>query len=213
MPAKNTELEAVNTILSSVGEPPIVSLTGAQNADATIARNILSEISREVQSQGWHFNTFVDKTLSPDSSGEISLATDVVRVDNDPTAQGGISSRSTLTSPNDTRDIIQRGNKLFDKTNNTYTFSSSVRVTLVYLYNFEDLPEPARRYITVRSARVFMDRMVGSQKGHLYNAQDEMQALTILKEFEGDTADRTIFDNNSVYKTVNRRSGIRGGGD
>ena len=54
--------------------------------------------------------------------------------------------------------------------------------------------------------------MVGSQKAHMYTMQDEMFALTTLKEFEGDTADRTIFDHHDVFKTVNRRSGIRGGG-
>lgn len=211
MPAKTTELEAVNTILSTVGEPPINSLTGQQGADATIARNILTEISREVQNQGWNFNTFFNQTLSPNSSNEIVLADEVLRVDNDPTAHG-TQSISTLGSSVESREVIQRGDKLYDKTNNTFTFSSDVRVTLVYLYNFEELPEPARRYVNIRAARVFQDRMVGSQKGHMYTMQDEMQAMAVLKEFEGDTADRTIFDHSDVFNTINRRSSIRGAG-
>ena len=112
MPAKTTELEAVNTILSSVGEPPINSLTGQQNADATIARNILSEISREVQTQGWHFNTLYDQALSPDSSGYIYLADEVVRVDNTPTTPGSFSSQGGLLGAED-RDVVQRGTRLF----------------------------------------------------------------------------------------------------
>lgn len=211
MPAKTTELEAVNTILSTVGEPPIVSLTGQQNADATIARNILGEISREVQAQGWHFNTLYDQTLTPDSSGHIQLAEEVVRVDNSPVVPGSFTPNGA-TLGSDERDVVQRGDRLFDKTNNTYVFSSNVRATLVYLYDFEELPEPARRYITVRSARVFQDRMVGSQKAHMYTVQDEARALAVMKEFEGDTADRTIFDHYDVAKAVNRRSGIRSGG-
>tara|TARA_R100000655_G_scaffold94765_1_gene136329 strand:- start:17610 stop:18248 length:639 start_codon:yes stop_codon:yes gene_type:complete len=211
MPAKTTELEAVNTILSTVGEPPINSFTGAQGADATIARNILTEISREVQSRGWHFNTFYDQTLSPNTSNEIVLADEVLRVDNDPTSQSS-TPISTLGGSVETRTVIQRGNKLYDKKNNSFTFSSAVRVSLVLLSNFEEMPEPARRYVTIRAARTFQDRMVGGQKSHMFTMQDEMQALSVLKEFEGDTADYTIFDHSDVFTTINRKSAIRGAG-
>ena len=202
MPAKTTELEAVNTILSTIGEPPINSFTGPLGADATIARNILAEVSREVQSEGWHFNTLVDQTLSPNASNEISLADEILRVDNDPLLKNN--------SVTDDRNVIQRGNKLFDKKDNTFTFTSDVKVTLVYYYPFEELPEPARRYVTIKAARIFQDRMLGSQKHHLFTKQDELKCLATLKEHEGDTADRTIFDNNDVFAIVNRRGALRG---
>ena len=53
-----TELEAVNTLLHTIGEAPVNSLTGTLPIDATLANNTLSEVSREVQSAGWHWNTF-----------------------------------------------------------------------------------------------------------------------------------------------------------
>ena len=43
---KTTELEAVNTILSTIGEAPLSSLTGSLPVDGTTAKNILSEINR-----------------------------------------------------------------------------------------------------------------------------------------------------------------------
>ena len=52
-----SELEAVNTILSATGEAPVNSLTGSLPIDATQALSLLKEISREVQSAGWHFFT------------------------------------------------------------------------------------------------------------------------------------------------------------
>ena len=208
MPEKTSELDAVNTILSTIGEPPINSLTGQQNQDAAIARNILSEISREVQSQGWHFNTLYNISLSPDSNKHIILSNEVVRVDNDTS----VPRDGSVSTVNESRSVIQRGNKLFDKTNNTFEFSTSIRLTLVYLYPFEELPEPARRYVNIKAARVFQDRLVGSQKGNMFTMQDEMKALSILKEYEGDTADHSIFDNKDVVSIVNRRSGIRGAG-
>ena len=53
-----SELEAVNTILSAIGEAPVNSLTGSLPIDATQAQNLLKEISREIQAAGWHFNSF-----------------------------------------------------------------------------------------------------------------------------------------------------------
>ena len=66
--AKTTKLEAINTMLSNVGEAPVNSLTGSLTNDVQLAQNILDEISREVQSAGWHFNTDKEVPLAPDSN-------------------------------------------------------------------------------------------------------------------------------------------------
>ena len=41
---RTTELEAVNTILSTIGEAPLSTLTGSLPVDGTTAKNILNEI-------------------------------------------------------------------------------------------------------------------------------------------------------------------------
>jgi hypothetical protein len=58
-----TKLEAVNVCLTNIGEAPVASLTGLQ-VDAQVASSIIDEVSREVQSNGWHWNTEVH-TISP----------------------------------------------------------------------------------------------------------------------------------------------------
>lgn len=192
---RTTELEAVNTMLSAVGEPPIASLDEQKNVDAAMAKNILGEVDREIQTQGWHFNTQWGVTLTPDSTTNfINLGDNVVRVDIDDRA----------SSPADSRDIAQRGDRLFNRTDNTYEFSSTVKATVTYLLSWTELPEPALRYITVKAARVFQDRMVGSQAHHAFSREDEVRALSLLKEFEGDTADHSVFDNFDVFRIVNR---------
>lgn len=196
-----TELEAVNTMLSAVGEPPINSLDAQKNADAAIARNILKEINREIQTHGWHFNTQRDVSLTPDTTTkEIEVSDNVVRVDLDLSSPG---------TPYDDRDITQRGNKLFDRTNNTYSFESAVKVTITYLFDWDELPEPFKNYVTVRAARIFQDRMVGSQAHHAFSREDEMRALALLKEFQSDTADHSIFDNFDIYRIVARPDAVR----
>jgi len=200
---RTSELEAVNTMLSAVGEPPINSLDDQKNADAAIANNILTEISREVQTQGWHFNTQRDMTLSPDSTTKyITLPASVVRADID-----HASTNSTLSA--DDRDVAQRGSRLFDRKNNTYEFTTDVKAEIIYVLDWDELPEPAHRYITVRAARIFQDRMVGSQAHHSFSQMDEFRSLALLKEFESDTAEHSIFDNYDIFRIVSRQDAAR----
>ena len=63
-----TELEAVNALLTSIEESPVSSLTTTTTTDVNLAKTKLSEINRRVQKEGWHFNTDYDVTLSLDGS-------------------------------------------------------------------------------------------------------------------------------------------------
>ena len=195
MATLTTELQAVNTILSAVGEPPINSLDDSNPADAVIAHNILTEVSREIQSMGWHFNTVREVVFAPDTSdgNRINVGSNVVRVALEPKHTGSY-------------DLVQRGSYLYDRKGQTSSFGSSVKATVVYMLRWDELPEPARRLITTRGARVFQARMVGSGDHYSFTLQDEMQAMAILKEFEGDTAGHSIFGHYDVYRTINRDS-------
>ena len=78
---RTTELEAVNTILSTIGEAPLNTLTGSLPVDGTTAKNVLDEICREVQSAGWHFNTHWKVDIPRDVDNKIPIGTDVLRVE------------------------------------------------------------------------------------------------------------------------------------
>lgn len=189
---KTTKLDAVNTMLSIIGEPPINSISGTARADALIALNILDEVSRETQSAGWHFNTEKNVELQPDISKQIDLADNIVRVD----------TEDENVSP--TIDVVMRGSKLYNRYSRSFDFDATVKATVVYLLEFEDLPQPARQFIMIRAGRIFGDRMVGSEKHHGFTLQDEFKALGDLKEYECDTGDYSIFDNYDVGVIVDR---------
>jgi hypothetical protein len=192
MPAATTKLEAVNTILSAVGSSPVNSLAGAQSNDVRVALSTLDEISREVQAVGWHFNTDENVLLVPDgTTSEITLPASVVRCDLEDVNANGL-------------DIAQRGQRLYDRTNRTYQFSASLKATTVSLLDWDELPESARRYIVIRAARIFTDRMVGSVEHHQFTQMDELRARAALLEFDGDTADHSIFDNWGVARILHR---------
>ena len=190
---RTTELEAVNTILSTIGEAPLSTLTGSLPVDGTTAKNILNEISREVQSAGWHFNRQYKVDLTRDNSNKVPIGTDVVRVQ--------LNDKYDKSS----YDVVQRGNFLYNLAKNSDTFDQDfTENTLIYLLNFVDIPEQARRYITIRSARVFHDRTLGANTLHKFSSEDEARSLAVLRQAEMQTGDNTIFDNFLQSYIVNR---------
>lgn len=193
---KTTKLQAVNTILSTVGEPPVNSLS-AQRADSLIAQTVLDEITREVLSYGWQFNTDEKVVMTPEtSSGYIYVSDSVVRVDMDPAYSQNY-------------DIALRGNRLYNRVTNSYAFAEPITVLQVHLMDFDDMPEPAKRYVTIRAARVFQDRMVGSQTLHAFTAQDEIMALAKMTEYENDVGDYSIFHSADMLRTFIRQGTYR----
>ena len=192
---KTTKLQAINTMLSVVGEPPVNSLS-AQRADSLIAQNILDEVTREVLSYGWQFNTENDVLMTPETStGYIYIGDSIVRVDMDPMYLN--------------YDIVIRGNRLFNRKTNTYVFSEGIEVIQIILMDFDDLPEVARPYISIRAARIYQDRVVGSERLHGFNAQDEIAALVKMSEYENEVGDYTIFDSPDVARTFIRQGSYR----
>ena len=52
----STELDAINSILMSVGESPVNTLD-VQSPEVAIAQKTLQQVCREVLAEGWVFNT------------------------------------------------------------------------------------------------------------------------------------------------------------
>jgi len=190
---RTTELEAVNTILSTIGEAPLSTLTGSLPVDGTTAKNILNEISREVQSAGWHFNSHYKVDLTRDADNKVPVGTDVLRVE--------LNNKYDKSS----YDVVQRGSYLYNLAKNSETFDQDFTDnTLVYILDFSKLPEQARRYITIRSARVFHDRTLGANTIHKFSSEDEARSLAVMRQAEAHTGDHTIFDSDLQLYTVNR---------
>ena len=187
-----TELEAVNTLLHSIGEAPVNSLLSLP-IDGTQAKNTLNEISREVQASSWHFNRHYDYTLSLDTDSKIPLAENIMRVDLDNTKYSQL-----------TYNVIKRGGFLFNKVKNTFVFDQALDSLVTLFLPFTDLPENARRYIVLRASRMFQDRTLGAGSLHKYQIEDERYALAVLKQEEMDTADHSIFNNYDTWSVINR---------
>lgn len=185
-----SKLEAVNTMLTLVGDSPVNTLS-ATTSNAQIAELILDEVTKEFQYQGWHFNTENNVTLPRDNNNKIEVPDNVMSVDID-----------DLAYPN--TDIIIRGNYLYDKIKHSYEFSSDLKAEIIYFLTWDNLPEVAKRYVVLRAGRIFSQRLIGSAEQNATNTVDENQALRELVYWDEQMADFTIWDNYSVSRVLDR---------
>jgi hypothetical protein len=178
-----SKLNAVNTLLAIIGEAPVNSLNPPLTGDASLADQVLDEVSREVQGAGWSWNTMLYDSIPLDAStGQSQLPSNTLAVRFNP-----------ISYPS--QRFVLRGLRLFDRVKNTYDLRSSLGVALtgnssnivaeiVEELDWDSIPETGKRYITIRAGRIFANRAVTSASIESYTAEDEQNALQILKRTE-----------------------------
>ena len=145
--APTTELEAVNTMLNTIGEAPVNTLVNMTSVDAITALSVLQSVNREVQSQGWFFNYEYNYPLTPNQNGELSLPTNIMSVDS-----SNVSHK---------HDLVQRGSRAYDRLNHTYIFDEAVKCDLILLLSC------LRKSQRLQGATLFSVHPVCSKTAHL----------------------------------------------
>ena len=175
------ELPAVNEILASVGQAPVTTLDQT-NPDVAIAYDTLINVSREVQAEGWTFNTEEFYELTPDGNGEIVIANNILQLD--------------LHDEKDNQyETVRRNGKLYDKVNHTYDWSTwdKVACDIVWLFDWVDLPRPIQDYIVARAAAIVSSRIVGDAQQYQILSQKEAWNRAQAMEYECNQGDYTFF--------------------
>jgi len=168
-----TELDAVNNMLSVIGELPVDSLAlAAENADIEMALQILRSATRAVQLRGWQFNTEENVELTP-SGGEITIPVNAVRCVKSLSASGQEAIKFAI-----------RGQRLFNRTDNTYVWPLPIKVDLTVLLAFDELPEPVRNYLQEKAADRFQKYGLGSDTIAMFSRSDVEDATVVLADFE-----------------------------
>lgn len=186
-----TELEAVNVCLANIGESPVSSITGDTTVDAALARDLVRQVTRETQAHGFYWNTELGFKLIPNNFEQLVLPANVLSVDTTGVDKG--------------TDLVARGRLLYDRVKHTYNFTSPVTVDIVVALGFEELPEIARRYIAVRSARIYQERVMGNGAVSAFNAADEDMARAALLAENMEVEDNNMLTGNAtVYSTLSR---------
>lgn len=186
-----SELAAVNIMLSTIGSAPVNTISGTVSADVALAKNILEEVRLDVLLEGWNFNTLTEVEVSPESDGRIPLENNVLRVDLS-------DDYYSDTNP------VQRGGYLYNRKNQSFTWSAGLTLDFILDLPWDDLPQVARRYIAARAARVMAGRLDTESRRVAMAQADELQSLANMQRHEADTGDYTIFDAYTA-RTILRR--------
>jgi len=175
-----TELAAVNQILGAVGQAPVTTLDQT-NPDVAIAYDTLIEVNREVQAEGWSFNTETEYPFTPDNNGQILIPDNILLLDlSDLYENKGI-------------EVVRRSGKLYNKIDHTYTWDDQIKCDVVWLFDFADLPIPFRDYISARSAVQASTKMVGESTVYQMLQQKEAMARANAMEYECNQGNYSFF--------------------
>ena len=173
MATKLTKLAAVNIVLSNIGMAPVNAIDN-DNPMVLMASNTIDEVSLSVQSDGYTFNTEREYPFTPNSSNQIIIPDNVLALD----------------SPYDQEsNLIIRGGKLYDKRDHSFTFTEQLKLNVLWLFDFDDMPEPFKKYVSLRSANLFAGRAVGSAEQVRFGEREEAMARAAMIEYETQQGD------------------------
>jgi len=192
----STELDAVNSILMSVGETPVNTLT-VQSPEVVIAQNTLRQVCREIQAEGWSYNTENQYPINLDTNNQCIIPNNVLQLD------------LNIFEHGKDYDIVRRSDngvmKVYDKKNHSFTFEncSKLYFDIVWMLDFEDLPQAFKDYITTRASRIASNRMVNSQPSAKLLESDEAAARALAVEYEMKQSDHNIFSDFQYQQDAN----------
>lgn len=187
-----TLLEAVNNLLRAIGRTPVTSLaTVDMDERAQDARELILGVNKEVQEQGWHFNSRYDYALEPNVQGNIVLPGNTVSF--------APSGRSVH------RDITMVGAMLYDKETNTDLFDGTVWANLILLFEYGDVPSPIRSYVFHLAGQRFVaDRQPDSRTSRFAEAE-VAKKLSVALQFDSDAHASTLVQSSPHFQRFGRR--------
>jgi hypothetical protein len=185
-------LDAVNIVLRAVGEGRVQDVNSTHPSVIT-AKELITESQALILAKGLWFNNEYNVTLPKDVNGFVFVPL------------GTISITSFIAG----YELLLRGTRLYDPTNNTYDLSALPDVTINYISNpnFDDIPVLAQQAIAYRAASEFIADDDGDDvKYKRANTRAQQSAITLATE---DMKQRRFNAMNSPT-TSRVRSGMHG---
>lgn len=161
-----SELAAVNALLTSIGDTPVNDLT-VIHSDIETAQNILDGHSVNLQSEGWYFNTEVF-AYTLDTDGKQALPT------------------NTLFADTSNIELVRRGSYVYDLKNHTFNLSTRDltrdTIKLVYQLTLEELPPLAYNVLVMRAKMQFITELEADTAKVQLLARQEQSTYFQLKK-------------------------------
>lgn len=186
-----TLLDAVNQMLAAIGLAQIVSLNLEDlTEDAGRALAELSEQSRVAQALGWHFNTDEGLELQPTTDGTIPVPVQAASV--------VLNPRSYMD------DAVQRAGKMYDRTRHTFTWDHPLYVDAILLFEYEDLPQQMRWYVTCKAGERFAVGRLPDTTVYKFSSAVTQEAWSALQQWDQDSRGQTLVDSSPHFARFRR---------
>ena len=168
------------------------------NPEVSFIMQILRETNVEVQSEGWVFNTEYHVEFSP-TNNKIPIPSNVLRLD----IHDDFHVRTT--------NVVNRGGFLYDRMRHSSEFTDAVSCDVVYLWPFEDLPQPYKRYIIQRASVRAATQLVSNPTLVQLLQQQEAYTRSICMEYECNQGDYNYMGlgDDTSYQTYLPYLGLR----
>lgn len=187
---KSNRLSAVNIILSNIGQAPVTVLDSG-NPLVEMAELTLDEVAKAVLAEGWEYNTERAFPFTPDTAGHIIIPENVLAID---------------ARPGNGQQVVIRGGKLYDRVSHSYQFTGKQLLDVMWMFEFDELPEAYKNYITIRAANVFAGRSVGSKEAVQFGQREETVARATMLEYDTQQGNYTIFQDADGGDTYQQRA-------
>ena len=179
----------------SVGESPVNTLN-VQSPEVAIAQSTLRQVCREVQAEGWKFNTETEYPITLDTNDQCIVPNNVLQID--------INNFKHLND----YDVVRKDDngivKLYDLIKHQFEFENTsedkLYCDIIWMVDFELIPQVFKDYITIRASRIASNRMVNNPQAAELIATDEQLARALALEYDTNQGDYNIF-NDQQYST------------
>jgi hypothetical protein len=196
-PQLTSKLTAVNVLLQSIGETPVNTLEETESVDVLSAVAAIDEVTLKLLTEGWHWNREYGLTLNPEEDGSIPLPSTCLFL-----GQAYWNGHRFFPAP-----ITERGRKLYDTENHTYTFTKAVEVDMLVHLEWEEMPEYARTYITIRAAQLFQGRLQSSSMVFRIQQDEVESARATIEQREAEAnPDNQITGNRQMLTRLGGRN-------
>ena len=185
-----SEIEAVNIMLGTISVAPVSSIDDSKDLNVSVAKQMLFDTSREVQSSQYYFNTDSNYPLNRNTDNEIPLPENALYVAPDP------EFWKLKATP--------RGKRLYNGEKHNYKFDKDVTARITFFLTWNELPQPAKQLIAIKAARKFQLRMLPDDYTSKFSQQEELEAKAQLEDYDAMTSEYNLADSSPVFETLNR---------
>lgn len=189
------QLNAVNEMLAAVSQAPVNQLE-ATNPEVALAFDTLTRVSREVQAEGWTFNTEyhvkqsrTNVTVAGVTQTRIAIPNDIIQIDL--TTDHNNASHNSVVRYD--ADCTPAGLYLYDRQKHTFNWDYDPDCDVRKLYDYIYLPKPIQDYILARATTLFSNRVVGDTNQYTLLKSIEAEKKAVALEYECSQGDFTFF--------------------